>query len=147
MKKVLGVISFIVMLIGILGISSCGESKGNTEFDTYDSIFIDNFSNEDDIKQKKIESLTSYYYNTRYFYEVCYKKNTSEESKSVKVLYVFRYYSLKKFFNIQNEDECYKYFSDYYEYYLEAKEKGIKKEYSNSDVKSLIENFYDISLE
>ena len=129
MKKALGVINFIIILIGILALSSCSESKENIEFDTYDTLFIDNFSNVDDIKEKEVEFLTSYYYNTRYFYEVCYKKNTGEESKSVKVLYVFRYYSLKKFFNIQNEDECYKYFSDYYEYYLEAKEKGIKKEY------------------
>lgn len=142
MRRVVGLIS-LILLISIC--TSCKDSKKEVQFESYDRLFIDDFSNEEDINKKNIISLNAYYYDTRYFYDVSYTYEEIYNDHILDVLYIYRYGSLNKFFNIENESECYKYYSSYYGYFIEAKEKGVKKEYSNENIKNIIIDFYGIA--
>lgn len=137
----------IYLFLFLIIISSCSNKNEEVNFDIYDSLFIDSFSNRNDIEDKNITSLTAYYYDTRYFYDVSYTHEINFGSHEIEMLYVYRYNSLKKFFNIENEEECYQYFSDYYTYFLEAQEKGIKKEYTNEEIQAMVNNFYGQTME
>lgn len=142
MRRVVGLTSLVIL---ILICSSCRDSNDKVDFDSYNTLFIDDFSNEDDINKKNIVSLNAYYYDTRYFYDVSYTYEDIYNDHVLEVLYIYRYGSLNKFFNIENESECYKYYSSYYGYYKEALEKGIKKEYSSEDITNIITDFYGIA--
>ena len=141
MKKVLGLSSILLIIIGMVFIlTSCGKDKIKTEYEIYDPFFVKYFSNEDDIDLIHVSSLESYYYEDTYYYVVSYTKDGDDFF--YELLYIFGGRSMKRHFSLKYEWECYEYFPEYYEAFLEAKEKGIKKTYSNAEIANMINSFY-----
>lgn len=140
MQRVLGRSNFLLLLAMIVFLLiSCGEKK-EAEFEKYDPIFVDRFSNEDDIDSIHISSLEAYYYEDQYYYTVTYTQDGEEFV--FELLYIFRHGVLDMFFSIKDEAECYTYVPTRYEAYLKAKEKGIAKVYSNKEIADMINEFY-----
>ena len=141
MQRVIGQIKVLLFLIlAILLIVSCTEKKSVPEFEIYDPIFVDHFSNEDDIDSIHVSSLTAYYNEDVYYYTVTY---TSDGDDFVyELLYIFKYQEQEAFFSIKYEEECYTYVPTYYENYLKAKEEGISKTYSSNEIAEMINSFY-----
>ena len=49
---------------------------------------------------------------------------------------------MNTFFSIKDEAECYLYVPTQYEDYLEAKDKGVVKNYSDKEITDMINDFY-----
>lgn len=141
MKRVLGQSNYILLLILIVSIlASCGEQKRVAEFEKYDSIFVDCFSNDDDIDYIHVSSLVAYYYKDHYYYTVTY---TQEGDDFIyELLYILRYENMDTFFSIKDKAECYTYFPTEYENYLKAKKEGTAKTYSSKEIADMINAFY-----
>lgn len=141
MQRVLGRSKFLLLLAMIVFLLvSCGEKKVEAEFEKYDPIFVDRFSNEDDIDSIHISSLEAYYYEDQYYYTVTYTQDGEEFV--FELLYIFHHEDLDMFFSIKDEAECYTYVPTRYEAYIKAKEKGIAKVYSNKEIADMINAFY-----
>ena len=141
MKRVLGQSNFVLLLILMVSILvSCGEKKTVAEFEKYDPIFVDRFSNDDDIDSIHVSSLVAYYYEDHYYYTVTYTQDGDDFV--YELLYIFRYENLDMFFSIKDEAECYTYVPTEYENYLKAKEKGTAKTYSSKEIADMINAFY-----
>ena len=102
--------------------------------------FVDYFSNEDDIDSLHVSSLNSYYLNGKTYYVVEYMQDG--EDFRYKLLYILMGPSKRAFFPIKNESECYPYFPNDYEAYLNAKKDGVAREYSLEEIAEMINSFY-----
>ena len=141
MKKHFVLISILLITIGLICVlTSCGKDKIETDYEMYDPLFVNYFSNEDDIDSIHVSSLESYYYENTYYYVVSYTQDG--EDFFYELLYILCYGRGEMFFSLKYEWECYEYFPEYYENYLEAKEKGIKKTYSNAEIANMINSYY-----
>jgi hypothetical protein len=139
MKRVVGLSKITILILSFIALLSC-KDKPEYDFDAYNEMFVDSFSNEDDYTNKNITELTAYYNDTWYFYEVKYHNDKYNEDYHM--LYIFRYGDLSTYFTLANTDDCYEYFPTYYTKYLDAKENGVKLEFSNTEINELITNFY-----
>jgi hypothetical protein len=128
----------VLLMLAVLILTSCGMKT--PEFEKYDPMFVDRFSNEDDIDSIHVSSLVAHYYDDHYYYTVTYTQDGDDFV--YELLYIFRYDSLGAFFSIKNEAECYTYFPTDYENYLKAKAEGIEKIYSSEEIADMINEFY-----
>lgn len=141
MQRVLGQSKYVLLLILIVSILvSCGEKKAVAEFERYDPIFVDRFSNDDDIDSIHVSSLKAYYYEEHYYYTVTYTQDGDDFV--YELLYIFRHENMDAFFSVKDEAECYTYFPTEYENYLEAKNVGTSKIYSSKEIADMINSFY-----
>ena len=140
-KRVINQGEFLLLLILMVSILvSCGWNNTVADFAKYDPIFVDHFSNDDDIDSIHVSSLVAHCYEDHYYYTVTYTRDG--EDFVYELLYIFHYENLDMFFSIKNEAECYTYVPTYYEDYLKAKEEGTAKTYSSDEIADMINDFY-----
>lgn len=135
------------MLVSLF-LFSCGKEKERgPKWDVYNPLFVDFFSNDDDIEDINVSELVAYYYEDYYYYTVKYTQdNTDDETFVYELLYLWRDIDgipgSKKFFSIKNESSCYEYFPEYYKGLLAAKENGISKSFAQEEISKMINDFY-----
>ena len=101
MQRVLGQSKYVLLLILIVSILvSCGEKKAVAEFERYDPIFVDRFSNDEDIDSIHVSSLKAYYYEEHYYYTVTYTQDGDDFV--YELLYIFRHENMDAFFSVKD---------------------------------------------
>lgn len=143
-KKVSGLINCIFIVVCVLlSMTSC--SKEEIDFKENDKLLIQKVYVNQPKSAYEIVDLSCYYYENRFYYDLTsHVMNSSviPPDESIEVLYVFECGDLYTFFNISNLDNCYEYYSYDYEAFLEAKEKGVKNDYSKEYIDSLISEYF-----
>lgn len=133
-------IIILLLVIFMISVFVFGCQKDSPDFKTYDPIFVDKFSGEDDIDSIHVSSLTAYYHQDKYYYVVEYIQDGDDFE--FELLYILKYGTLDNFFSIKYEDECYQYFPNQYRAYLKAKDEGVKKVYTKKEIAKMINTFY-----
>ena len=149
MKKVIGLSKYTILSLLILVLlSSCAkEEETGPRWDVYNPLFVDYFSNDDDIEYRNISQLTAYYYEEHYYYVSVFTHENRENKDFVyEVLYLWRDYNgipgSKIFFPIKDEKDCYEYFPEEYKGFLAAKENGVSKTFTQEEISKMINDFY-----
>lgn len=139
MTKALVLSKFLILFLCLVCMTSCKTKEINIE--EYNNVFFEHFSTKQDIVNREIYDLVLYYYDSYYFYEVSFQdKNNNEDYH---ILYVLRYGGFKTFFSIENEEEAKQYFGNYYQKYMESRDNGKSKKYSNDEINTLINRYYN----
>ena len=149
MKKVIGLSKYIIFLLLVLPLLiSCGkEEETGPRWDVYNPLFVNYFSNDDDIEDINVSELIAYYHNEHYYYTVKYTQdNTDDETFIYELLYILSDYNgipeKEIFFPIKDEKDCYRHFPDYYKRFLDAKENGVSKTFTQEEISKMINDFY-----
>ena len=143
-KKTVIILAYVsILVVGIIVVCVVLANRAKKDLPNYavtDPAFVDYFSNEDDIDSLRVSSLNSYYLNGKTYYVVEYMHDG--EDFQYKLLYILMGPSKRAFFPIKNESECYTYFPNEYEAYLNAKKDGVAREYSSEEIAEMINSFY-----
>lgn len=139
MKKIISLCCILLASIMLLGLSSCGEEFDIEEnnarfFKKYNTMIEDGTS---------LDELSLYYYESYFYYDVI----GHDVENYYHFLYVYRYRQFQLWFSIKYPEKDWDYYPNYYFHYLEAKEKGESKLYSDEELSALKNLYYNESVQ
>ncbi len=139
MKKIIGICSILLIILMLLGLSSCGE-----EFDIEENNarFFKKYHEhvEDGIS---LDELGLYYYESYFYYDVI----GHDVEKDYHFLYLYRYQHFHSWYSIKHPEKDWDYYPGTYFDFLEAKEKGESKLYSDEELSALKNLYYNESVQ
>ena len=133
MKRVIKLTSILLcFLIIIIGLSSC--KKGKFDINENNELFVYKYTNHHE--DTSIEALTIYYYESYFYYDV--EAVSEKKNETYHFLYVFRYKQYQIYYSIKYPEKDLEYYPQSYFRYLEAKEKGKSRTYTEEEIKELM---------
>ena len=150
-------LSFACLLTCAALFVSCGSRE--PDYQSFDMYFINKFARKDDIINYHISELTCYILDRHYYYDVVFTEDNNEyigPDEELELLYIIydttpenmprKYKNVQvpifdTFFNIQHEDDCYRYFESQYTSFIKAKKEGIVRTFTQDEIHKLIDDY------